>query len=78
MIAAVWLAALSDAYVEFDDLYSKLSGPVVVKNIDSSEYITVEAETPLPAQNHISLAVKNAQVGMLCRLSTGRSRKTRR
>ena len=37
----VWLAALSDAYVEFDDLYSKLSGPVVVKNIDSSEYTVV-------------------------------------
>jgi glycine hydroxymethyltransferase len=39
---AVWLAALSDAYVEFDDLYSKLSGPVVVQNIDSSDYLQVE------------------------------------
>ncbi len=39
---AVWLTALSDAYVEFDDLYSKLSGPVVVKNIDSSDYTVVE------------------------------------
>ncbi len=30
---AAWLAALSDAYVEFDDLYAKLSGPVVVKTV---------------------------------------------
>ncbi|MDX1415719.1 MAG: serine hydroxymethyltransferase [Candidatus Promineifilaceae bacterium] len=37
--AAVWLAALSDAYVEFDDLYAKLAGPVVVKNIDSSDHV---------------------------------------
>ena len=27
-----WLAALSDAYVLFDDLYAKLSGPVVAEN----------------------------------------------
>ena len=38
---AVWLTALSDAYVEFDGLYSKLAGPVVVKNIDSGDYTPV-------------------------------------
>ncbi len=29
--AATWLQALSDGYVEFDDLYGKLPGPVVVQ-----------------------------------------------
>ncbi len=30
---ADWLAALSDAYVEFDDLYGKLNGPVVARTV---------------------------------------------
>ncbi|MFQ5399629.1 MAG: glycine cleavage system aminomethyltransferase GcvT [Anaerolineae bacterium] len=32
--AAEWLAMLSDGYVQFDDVYAKLAGPVVVRTVD--------------------------------------------
>lgn len=33
---AAWFTALSDGYVQFDDLYAKLSGPVVVQNVSGT------------------------------------------
>ncbi|MEZ4646653.1 MAG: glycine cleavage system aminomethyltransferase GcvT [Chloroflexota bacterium] len=35
--ATTWLAALSDGYVEFDDMYGKLPGPVVVETTANSD-----------------------------------------
>ncbi|MFQ5421091.1 MAG: glycine cleavage system aminomethyltransferase GcvT, partial [Anaerolineae bacterium] len=32
-VATEWLSALSDGYVQFDDVYAKLGGPVVVKTM---------------------------------------------
>ncbi len=42
--AATWLMALSDGYVEFDDLYGKLPGPVVVETVAGEP--TAVAPTP--------------------------------
>lgn len=43
--ATTWLSALSDGYVQFDDLYGKLPGPVVVK--------TISEGAELPSPEHI-------------------------
>jgi glycine hydroxymethyltransferase len=40
-----WLEALSDGFVQFDDLYSKLSGPVVVLPVPPSEEIAEPVAT---------------------------------
>ncbi len=42
--AAVWLQDLSDAYVQFDDLYGKLSGPVSAKVAEAPEPVPATAE----------------------------------
>ena len=42
-----WLTALSDAFVQFDDLYGKLNGPVAIRNIaDPSARDTDVAGSP--------------------------------
>lgn len=43
--AGDWLRALSDGFVQFDDLYAKLAGPVVVLAVPSSEEIAEPAGT---------------------------------
>jgi glycine hydroxymethyltransferase len=41
--ATEWLAALSDAFVEFDDLYGKLNGPVAVRNVADTSTNLIDA-----------------------------------
>lgn len=46
VLVSRWLSDLSDGYVLFDDLHSKLPGPVVVKNVVSKTDIPEPAESP--------------------------------
>ncbi len=43
-VSAVWLSDLSDAYVDFGDLYAKLEGPVVVENIAGEEHADIQGD----------------------------------
>lgn len=64
--AAVWLRALSDGYVQFDDVYGKLPGPVVVNTVAAAE------EMPAPEATEEAFAdTKPYYVGHDCRPPAG-------
>lgn len=56
--SAVWLSDLSDAYVKFSDLYAKLEGPVVVKNIESEAHVSSPGD-PIAAQKPFFICCEN-------------------
>jgi glycine hydroxymethyltransferase len=52
LAAAEWLQALSEGFVQFDDVYAKLPGPVVVKTNSSAEsvYSTANEDAAVVAE----------------------------